>query len=302
MRYSLSSSLKGSLKDGLNGCLLALLVISPIFGCAKGGQTGPGEDPEIDLAASTEMDLSMRLDVDLRQSSEDLSSSRDLAMSMDLAMPNDLATPMDLSMPADLKPITGCSLVPQGGCPAGQKCTTHDGTTTICDPNGMSMRGAACTTMGDVDSCLASNICIDEGMMQTQCRAFCNTDAQCGPNSYCDLVLGGGATFKLCTQACTNATYPGTMGGCRAGLSCRIFGQERHDCGAAGGGGNGAACTSAFGCQAGLTCINSKCRRVCKKGDNTACNGLASYSCVGGITSGGYTWATYGVCCFLGIC
>jgi hypothetical protein len=224
----------------------------------------------------------------------------DLLMSQDLSA-SDMRAPDDLRMPGpDLRPITGCTEAPQPpvlGCPAGMKCTTHDSMTTICDPNGTSLRGAPCTVTGVVDSCVAGSLCIDEGGSKSQCRAFCKTDAHCGANSYCDFTVG---SFKVCTQAC-NALPPGTAG-CQGGLGCVVYGREHTDCQNPGMSDAGQPCASVRDCKGGMACIGvgaALCRRTCRKGMNGDCP--AGNLCVP-VASGGYNWVTYGVCCPGGTC
>ncbi|MCS6911924.1 MAG: hypothetical protein RMK29_10565 [Myxococcales bacterium] len=241
---------------------------------------------------------------------EDLAAPADLGVAGDPQRPPDLPLPPDLAPspdlpdlldPPDLRPITGCSVVPQAGCPPGQKCTTHDALTTICDPTGMSLRGQSCTVMGGVDSCAAGHVCIDEGGGLSQCRAFCRTSMDCGdPRSFCDFALGATMAFRVCTQPC-NAIYPGV--GCSAGLACVAYGLERTDCQAPGPSDAGQPCISVRDCKGGMACIGpagaSVCRRICRRGDPSTCP--AFHLCVD-VQAGAFVWPTYGVCCLAGLC
>ena len=232
---------------------------------------------------------------------EDMAIVEDLAVRPEV----DLRPPTDLGAGADLRPMTGCTIVPQGGCPAGQKCTTHDSSTSICDPAGPSARGQACTVATGIDSCAAGSVCIDEGGGRSQCRAFCKSDGDCKDiRSYCSFTLGTG-TYKLCTQPC-NAIYPGA--GCAAGLGCFALNldlfllQERTDCGAPGPRSEGQACASARDCQGGMGCIGPAgaglCRRICRRGDSAVC--AAGTTC--GDIPGFIPWPNYGACCPGGTC
>lgn len=241
---------------------------------------------------------------------EDLESPPDLRVAddledprapSDLRPPPDLAPSPDLLEPPDLRPITGCSVVPQAGCPSGQKCTTRDAMTTICDPAGMSLRGQSCTVAAGVDSCSAGNVCIDEGGGLSQCRAFCRTSMDCGdPRSFCDFPLGAPMAFRVCTQPC-NAIYPGV--GCSAGLACVAYGLERTDCQAPGPSDAGQPCSSIRDCKGGMACVGpagaSVCRRICRRGDPSVCPAL--HLCVD-VQAGAFVWPTYGVCCLAGFC
>lgn len=248
----------------------------------------PGATPDLAGAAETE-DLSAMVGAaDLAQAgAPDLSQS----------LPPDLASsgPRDLAQaPADLAKITGCRVVPQSGCPAGQKCTTENGSTSVCDPAGPDARGDACTTTAGVDSCAAGSVCIDEGKGQTQCRAFCVYDSDCGARSQCAYDVG--TRFSVCSQAC-NPIYPGA--GCHAGLGCYAFADEHTDCLPAGTSTRAAPCTSKLDCQGGMVCYGplgaSQCRRVCRKGDSSACSG-------GDTCQGLIGWSLYGLCCPAGGC
>lgn len=288
------------------------LFLSGLLACAsaKGGGGGGGEEgedllfTEVDLAGSG-ADLSGG-GADLSSGGQDLSmSTQDLSMtlSQDLSMPPAdmrMTASQDLLTPPDLMAITGCSIVPQGGCPTGQKCTTHDAKTSICDPNGTVARAKSCTYMGDLDDCAAANICIVESMTVNQCRRFCKADGDCAnTRSFCDFdldTMGGGASIvKVCTEPC-NAIYPGA--GCGAGLACKVYGREHTDCQAAGSGGLNMPCGDALDCQGGLACIGpagaTVCRKVCPKGNSTSCG--SGNTCFN-VQSGTFVWPLYGVCC-----
>lgn len=260
---------------------LALILALSLCACARSaGDFGPPPDPTVDLAASGEADLSGSIGpIDLAGG-----QAGDLAMSMP-----DSATP-DLMPPVDLAKITNCSILPQSGCPTTQKCTTRDGLTTVCDPEGPNTRGQVCTTTNNVDSCAKGLVCADAGKGKGECRLFCATDADCGPRAYCQYTIDPG-NFRLCSQAC-NAIYPGA--GCAAGLGCYVAANERTDCKAPGTAGDNAPCTTATDCKPGMVCYgpvgSSVCHRVCKKGDPSQCLGTDECYNI-------QTWTSYGICC-----
>ncbi len=218
--------------------------------------------------------------------------SADLRVPADLSSAGDLAGPVDLAQPPDMAKITNCVLIPQSGCPAGNKCTTHDAASTLCDPSGTVPRGNTCATVAQVDNCVAGAFCTDEGGGIGQCRGFCNKDGDCGFQSYCDFTLGMPMKFHVCTQPCT-ATYPGS--GCTTGLGCTVYGDEHTNCIVPGPVGETGACSKITDCKSGLACINigtSQCLRVCKlMVDN--CPGITTCNPVTGPSG---TWMTYGVC------
>ena len=58
------------------------------------------------------------------------------------------------------------------------------------------------------------------------CRAFCNTNADCGSRSFCELPLGTSG-LMMCTQACNPV---GIGAGCPPGMACYVFDSEHTDC------------------------------------------------------------------------
>ena len=228
-------------------------------GCAKSaGDWNQPPDP-VDMASADpgqQADLSAA--ADLATGAVDLATG-----AVDQSLPGDLATP-------DLAKVTNCVIVPQSGCPAGLKCTTRDAKTTQCDPPGPDGRGQICTTTNDVDSCVTSTACIDEGMGKSQCRQFCRSDADCGARSYCMFNLDQAGNFKVCSQPC-NAIYPGNAG-CATGLGCCD---------------GSPSCADGFICEnmdcvpcgqaAGQPCCGEGSEDQCREG--LLCNGQACEAC-----------------------
>lgn len=190
----------------------------------------------------------------------------------------------------DMAGAPACRVWPQSGCPAGNKCTTIDYSSTVCDVDGQAPRGASCTQ--GPDSCKAGSLCYrDPTNSATQCRQFCGTDADCGPGTDCLIDLNAGRTLKVCTQACD----PLNMGSCASGHACYLYGAEHSDCVAAGTKALNATCSNFFDeCMAGLTCIAGRCRQVCKRTGGNCGAGLVCQPVD--------KWAIYGACCPSGGC
>jgi hypothetical protein len=185
-----------------------------------------------------------------------------------------------------------CSINLQN-CTGGEKCTTHDGVTTVCDPAGSAQRGQSCNLDSTgADNCTAGTVCTNEGNNLTQCRAFCQTDADCGAGSYCYFQLDSGS-YSLCTQPC-NAEPPAQQG-CEAGLSCFAFYDEYTDCTSPGTGAPGDQCGSAFDCDTAETCIFSQgsgfCAQICQSVGDCP-NGFGCYN----VNGPDGTWPDYGYC------
>lgn len=191
---------------------------------------------------------------------------------------------------ADLAGVA-CQLVPQTGCVASQKCTTHDAVTTLCDPDGNVNRGERCTVQASVDTCYAGNACANAGGGIGLCRTFCRTDGDCGTRSYCELPLGT-AGVRLCTQSC-NALGAG----CPPGLACYPYDAEHTDCRLAGTALEGQPCSRPEDCQASMACLGpagaERCRVLCQRGVSGGCQSPKVCSTV---TYQGTPWPTYGVC------
>src|SRR5262249_24107704 len=148
-----------------------------------------------------------------------------MATNRDLSTGNrDLASaPPDMTKP--------CSIVPQSGCPAGDKCTLG-ATQNICEPNGTQQNGSPCGTTG-VDNCVAGDrSSVDSASASTaMCRQFCNTDANCtqaavksgstteAKNTAHCIITYSGTTQMACTFACNPVTHAGAAG-CPTGLAC----------------------------------------------------------------------------------
>lgn len=197
----------------------------------------------------------------------------------------------DAAMTGDMTQVM-CQLVPQSGCLATQKCTSHDAATTQCDPNGSVNRGERCMSMDGIDSCYAGNACIDQGNRIGICRAWCRTDGDCGTRSYCELPLGT-AGLRVCSQPCN------VFGaGCPSGLACYAYNTEHTDCRLPGSKTEGMPCVRPEECMAGMACLgpagNESCRKLCPRSTGGGCG--VGQSCFIVTNSDGTQWPTYGVC------
>ena len=207
--------------------------------------------------------------------------------SQDLAM-----TPVDLAS-ADQTPAM-CQLVPQAGCAAGNKCSTHDLVTTLCDPDGSVDRGQRCMVQNMIDNCFAGNACTNAGNSIGICRTFCRTDNDCGTRSFCELALGTGG-IRVCTQAC-NAL--GATAGCPTGLSCYAYNNEHTDCRLTGTTAEAQPCVRSEDCRPGMACLGpagaERCRVLCQRSNGSGCS--LGQTCTAVTYSGGAQWPTYGAC------
>ena len=98
---------------------------------------------------------------------------------------------------------TGCDLVEQTGCGAGEKCTFvcgAAGAVVGCAPDGTLAVGAACP---GADMCVAGSFCAASfDAPAASCRAFCSTDADC-PSGTC---------MQLPIRICGTDTMAGICG------------------------------------------------------------------------------------------
>jgi len=278
--------------------LVAMSVAATVGSCAKAtvaGLDAGGNQPGPDLSGQVQPDDLSWTDlagVDLTTGRPDLSGvdlrGRDLAMAP-------------------------CTILPQGGCFAGEKCVTDGAGGTACINAGPQAPGTICFTHGN-DDCQAGNLCTKENASISQCRAFCNADTDCPtahptgtPPSKCLYTLTG-ATEKVCSVPCNPVPSQGASG-CAAGLGCQVFGitptgggptLQLTDCATSGAGGDGADCTTNGNddCAPNFTCITvtgttttHHCRSLCRLTTNSDCTG--GNICV---TPASGT-NTYGFCC-----
>lgn len=200
--------------------------------------------------------------------------------------------------------VVACTLVPQGGCPAGRACDLlgASGDTTCREV----------TTAGTADDrCASATQCaIGWSCLETQgdgsCLALCASDGHCAPTagSRCLIQLrdSGGQPIpgaRYCTQACT----PQTAAGCPAGWNCVVSddgGGDVTSCQPSGVGGQGDACGEIADCAAGYTCVvrgsTLSCQRHCRVGVSGSCASFAGTACAGFSSPHVIAGVEWGVC------
>jgi hypothetical protein len=145
-----------------------------------------------------------------------------------------------------------------------------------------------------IDNCFAGNACAAAGGNIGICRAFCHTDGDCGPQSYCQLPLGTSGEM-MCTQSCNPI---GIGAGCAPGMACYVGNLQHTDCNLPGTATERQACVQSSDCQVGMLCFGaagaSKCHFVCGYRNDNDCPGAElCYD----VNENGTPWTTYGVCC-----
>jgi hypothetical protein len=294
------------------------LLFLGAIGCAQPGgvhvdlgrdQSAPAPDANVDQGALTDGEVSDG------QAAVDLAGADlrgiDLAgvdlRGVDLAGV-DLAG-SDMSRP--------CTLIPQSGCNAGEKCSVA-ASGTQCLSNGTVATGMVCGTL-NADDCLAGNLCSGDVTGSTElCRQFCKVDGDCtqaavpagataepGNVARC-IVTYTGTTAMTCTVACNPVTKAGASG-CPTGLACVYGGTttipELTDCVTPGATVEGGVCTDSSTCAAGLVCVGptsgtAHCRQVCRHNNPADCTD-PSYACAQPASPAN---PMFGFCCPSGGC
>jgi hypothetical protein len=139
-----------------------------------------------------------------------------------------------------------CSVDPQCGCPAGQKCDIGGTAAAACTTAGSGTQGARCALNTD---CAAGLTCVD-GV----CHSYCESVGAACPGGLC--VQGGNGAQpqdKICTIDCK--LQPDTCGAGEACLPITVGGVlATADCEAPGTGAYGDSCQNNVECGAGLGC------------------------------------------------
>ncbi len=155
---------------------------------------------------------------------------------------------------------TPCGLVPNCGCPDGQKCSlvTHGSSTLrACVAAGPGTMGSACTSDA---GCAAGLICLElpseEGGTAAACYPFCDSDSDCpGDASLCHEAFAD-TTDQICSLGCHLITSTG----CPSGSKCALYvltatGQPLTDCTSdLGSGGYLTMCAAESDCRSGFYC------------------------------------------------
>jgi hypothetical protein len=208
-----------------------------------------------------------------------------------------------------------CNPVAQTGCAAADKCTIDNSGNAVCATNAAApkMTGATCGAM-QTDDCVAGDLCsADAQNAPTLCQQFCSTDTDCKqpavasgstaePKNVGHCLIGlQGSSYQLCTVACNPVPAAGASG-CPTGLNCEVAATssipELTACRSPGMVAEGATCSSAAPCAAGLVCVGASaaalhCRAVCRAGMNADCT-IAGDTCA---VSSSIANPMFGACC-----
>jgi hypothetical protein len=151
---------------------------------------------------------------------------------------------------------TPCGLVPNCGCPSGQKCSLV-GSVRQCVDAGTGVKGSPCT---DDTQCAAGFLCVGlfttEGATERACYPFCLDESHCSGDASICFEAFTGVTDRICSLGCNLLTGSG----CPSGSKCTLLtltttGQNFTDCTAdAGSGYMGSICTLESQCGAGTFC------------------------------------------------
>jgi hypothetical protein len=137
-------------------------------------------------------------------------------------------------------------------CGPGRACDLT-GAATMCIDAGPGVEGSACMVLED---CAAGFYCSSTG----QCLRYCC--GTCPGTQFC-LPTAEGTAAGICTIQCDAVL--GT--GCPASAGCYglgVGGMVRELCFGAGSVAFGGGCSFASECQAGLSCVGSICRQLCR--------------------------------------
>ncbi len=227
----------------------------------------------------------------------------------DLSQPRDLAHPVDLAG-RDLAGVQ-CDPVSQQPCPSDQKCLLLS--SAVCRPNGTTAIGQTCSADPD-DDCVRGSQCLFPGDLTPGngvCEQFCAAEGDChqppvsvggtalpanGP--HCLFSFSGSGPPLLCSVACNPVSSQGTSG-CPTGSVC-VYGSnsmfpEFTFCDRAATGTDGQACDANSRCAPGFNCVevgtDTRCRAMCRAGNNGDCGTLVCKPGAGGSPP------MFGFCC-----
>jgi cysteine-rich repeat protein len=188
-------------------------------------------------------------------------------------------------------PESPCRLMPQCGCPAGQKCTLDPASTSTT----LVKQCAAAGTRNETQTCTAETDCTaGTGCFVLFSESTTSTEAMC--YRYCASASDCTGVGSLCVPLLTTASYPGycshscniiSNSGCPSGTKCMPLvlsatSQLLTDCSAdAGYGSAGSYCTVEADCGIGTFCgaesgVN-ECIAYCTNPPYGSCSG--GYTC-----------------------
>jgi hypothetical protein len=166
-------------------------------------------------------------------------------------------------------------------CGAGRTCWVGCFSTegvAQCTTAGARKPGEACTTTAD---CQPGTQCLSFGCGSV-CVRHCRTDGECS-GGRCNRGIPCGSRdtgYRFCSQPCD--PRGDGIGGCAAGLACRLSSGDLVSCECPGPGRaeDGSPCTQLADCRPGLVCVGTGaggtatvCRPVCKLADNDCAAG-----------------------------
>lgn len=154
-------------------------------------------------------------------------------------------------------PGSNCSLVTGCGCAQNESCRMGPDQASVCAPNGKNGIQAWCNYNSD---CAADLSCVG-GL----CRPLCSSDSDCqGQGSCYEALIGKNRNVSVCPGSCD----PVAGTGCGFGALCYPDYAGPAVCSAEAyaiiPNSEGKRCTTDFGCQTGLGCLNETCQRWCR--------------------------------------
>lgn len=176
-----------------------------------------------------------------------------------------------------------CGLLPNCGCPSGQKCYVNMDSSPFvreCTTAGSGDSSTICTTeasCGPATQCLP--LFTEASSGESMCYDYCNSETECPTDKSACFSMYVGETYpKVCSHACD----PLTGSGCPSGTKCGLFGLTSPpinftDCQAdAGSVSAGGYCTAETDCGPGTFCATSltTCLAICQYPTGPECSGF----------------------------
>jgi hypothetical protein len=187
-----------------------------------------------------------------------------------------------------------CGLLPNCGCPSGQKCyvnVTASPFVRECTTAGSGDSSTICTSessCGPATQCLPLYTEATSG--ESMCYDYCNSESDCPTDKSACFSFYTSETYP---QICSHACDPLTGSGCPTGTKCGLFGLTSPpinftDCQAdAGSTPAGGYCTAETDCGPGTFCATSltTCLAICQYPSGPECSMLET--CTQFVDSGG---------------
>ncbi len=182
---------------------------------------------------------------------------------------------------------TGCTIVPQSGCPNGQKCTVDTASANRCNTAGVLGDGEPCGV--DADCAAGLGCAALPGTSGGICRRFCRgsyydtSDCNDGPGSVCfySVADGFGVTLSGLFQ-CTVHCDLVTGSGCGAGMTCTLLlldrdGDQYKETDSTECFSNSDPyifCGGSSPCPTGSMCYEGSCYRWCSSANTAVCTSM----------------------------